>query len=139
MKRSPGLLGRRIPLGLAALMVAALACSAPLGQGGATLPPAELGTALAGTMGGLASQTAAVLPSATVTSSDTPESTATITLTPTSEGAFAQLTENTHCRKGPLAMYDLVATFLTGEQVTILGKNSAGDYWYVKASTRKEC
>ena len=129
----------RIQLVLAALVVAALACAAPLAQSVATVPPGDFETALAGTIGAAASLTAAVLPTGTATATATPESTATITLTPTPEGAFAQLTENTHCRKGPLAMYDLVATFLTGEQVTILGKNSAGDYWYVKAANGKEC
>ncbi|MEX0787620.1 MAG: SH3 domain-containing protein [Anaerolineales bacterium] len=139
MRPSPAGPMARIQLVLAALVIAGLACAAPLGQSVATVPPGDFETALAGTIGAAASQTAAVLPTGTATPTATLESTATITLTPTPEGAFARLTENTHCRKGPLAMYDLVATFLTGEQLSILGKNSAGDYWYVKAENGKEC
>jgi len=138
MKRSRGTIGGA-PLALAAALVATLACSAPVVPGAATLPPGPFETALAATVGAAASQTAAVLPTATTSLTPEPSATPTITLTPTPEEAFALLSENTHCRKGPLLIYDLVATVLEGEQVKILGANSAGDYWYITASNGKDC
>jgi hypothetical protein len=54
---------------------------------------------------------------------------------------MANLTENTNCRSGPLALYDLIRTFLSGDSAEILGKNAAGDYWYVRDSDQpgKDC
>jgi len=126
---------------LTAMLTAALACSAPLGQGGATLSPGELASALAGTIGAVASQTAAALPTASATPSATaePSATATITYTPTPEELIGELSQDTNCRTGPFSFYAFVTTVLQGEQVEVLGVNSAGDYWFVTAPNGKEC
>jgi uncharacterized protein YraI len=118
-----------------ALVAAGLACSAPLGQGGATLSPSELEAALVGTFGALASQTAALLP----TSTATPPATATITSTPTPEELIGELTADTNCRTGPFSFYPFVVTVRQGELVKVLGVNAAGDYWYVTAPNGLSC
>jgi hypothetical protein len=104
--------------------------------------PGAAETSLAGTIVAAFTQTALYAPpTATPTITLTPEPTAspTVTLTPTPEGAFASLTENTNCRTGPLAIYDLIATVLTGQQVEIVGKSAAGDYWYVTTPNGRDC
>jgi len=132
----------------AALILASLACQAPIGEWAQQLDdPAAFDTSVAGTVAAVSTLTAAPVapgnltatpqppaaaidtlePSATPT--DTTPPTETLTPTPSTPSAF--LTENTNCRKGPLVVYDLVATYLTGKVLTILGKNDVGDYVYV--------
>jgi hypothetical protein len=97
---------------------------------------------VAATLAAAFSQTAQAAPptaTATMTSTPEPTATATATTTPTPEEAFASLTANTHCRTGPLAIYDLIATVLSGQQVRVLGRNLAGDYWYVTAANGRDC
>ena len=141
MKRSPASAIVRTSLVLVALVVAVLACSAPLGRGGATLSPSELEAALAGTIGAVASQTAALLPTASATSSATaePSATPTITFTPTPEELIGELTADTNCRTGPFSFYPFVVTVRQGELVKVLGVNAAGDYWYVTAPNGLTC
>jgi len=125
-----------------ALATAALACSAPLRQASPTPVAGAAETAVASTLAAAFTQTAlAAPPTATASMTSTPEPTATptVSLTPTPEGAFASLSANTHCRTGPLAIYDLIATVLTGQQVRIVGKNFAGDYWYVTTPNGRDC
>lgn len=124
------------------LVAAALACSAPIQQAPSTPVAGQAETAVASTLSAAFSQTAQAAPptaTATITSTPEPTATATATMTPTSEGSFASLTANTNCRTGPLAIYDLIATVLSGQQVRILGRNSAGDYWYVTAANGRDC
>jgi len=134
--------GRLLAAGVA-LLLAGLACQLPATTSG-QVDPTALAQALidannATVVAGL-TQTAALpasadLPAgaegtATPTETATPAETATPPATiPTSPSA--QLTENTNCRKGPLAGYDLVITYLNGQLLDILGRNAAGDYWYV--------
>ena len=134
----------------AASILAILACQAPIGeQAQATQQndPAAFDTSVAGTVAAVATQTAAAVAPAAATdtpqppaaATNTPEPTVTptdtltptVTLTPTPLIPSALLTENTNCRKGPLLAYDLVAIYLTGKVLNILGKNAAGDYLYV--------
>lgn len=133
----------------AALILASLACQAPIGERAQQQreSPAAFDTSVAGTVAAVSTQTAAAAgpakptdtPSPPDVSTDTPEPSATSTnrvtptdtLTPTPSTPSAFLTENTNCRKGPLVVYDLVATYLTGKVLNILGKNAAGDYLYV--------
>jgi len=150
--RGVGIDGRRAGRwGLAGVMLGAamLACSAPTLQFQPTEAPGAPETALASALAGAFTQTAeaftltalAAPPTATATITLTPEPTAspTATLTPTPEGAFAQLSNDTHCRTGPLVVFELIDTVLTGQQVIILGKNPAGDYWYVAAPNGRDC
>jgi len=60
---------------------------------------------------------------------------------PTPEAPAAQMSENTNCRTGPLAVYDLIATYLTGKVLEITGRNAEGDYWYVadREAGDREC
>lgn len=138
-----------VHLAMAALFLASLACQAPIGnqaQGGQTDNTDAFDTSVAGTVAAVATLTAQAAggqgptdtpqpdvptdtpePSLTPTETQTP----TDTLTPTPSIPMAYLTENTNCRKGPLLVYDLVATYLTGKVLNILGQNAAGDYVYV--------
>jgi len=125
---------------LVAVLLAGLACQLPATTSG-QVDPTVLAQALidannATVVAGL-TQTAALpapeLPAvgtAAPTETATPAETATPTTT-IPNWPLAQLTENTHCRKGPLAAYDLVITYLNGQLLDILGKNAAGDYWFV--------
>ncbi len=125
-----------------ALMAAALACAAPLQQPPPTAVPGQADTAVANTLLAAFTGTAGAAPptaTASVTSTPEPSATPTATLTPTPEGVFAALSANTNCRTGPLAIYDLIATVLTGQEVRILGRNLAGDYWYVTAANGRDC
>jgi hypothetical protein len=136
---------------IAAIILASLACQAPIGEG--TQPPSQadnpaaFDTSVAGTVAAVSTQTAQAAGGgaqgdttqtpAQVTDTPAPTVTPTIiltpteTLTPTPSAPTAYLTENTNCRKGPLVAYDLVATYLTGKVLNILGKNAAGDYVFV--------
>lgn len=108
------------------LLLAALACNFTfpaggpgIGQDPATDTPASIPTETEPPD----TPTATLEPSATTTP--------TITPTPTPEPARAQLTENTNCRTGPLSVYDLISTFLTGKTLDIVGRNAEQTYWYV--------
>ena len=122
------------------LTLAALACQAPIGNQATEITPArtaDIELAVAGTLAVASTQTAAAAPP---TATDVPEATLepsqtpTETSTPTPEAPAAQLTENTNCRTGPLAIYDLIATYLTGKVLEITGRNEESDYWYVADS-----
>lgn len=61
----------------------------------------------------------------------TPEPTATqpATLTPT-PALLANITGNTNCRSGPGSVYDLLHTYLVGNEVELLGKSPNEFFWY---------
>lgn len=69
--------------------------------------------------------------SATPTLEPTATQTPTTSTTPTQAVPMAQLSENTNCRSGPLSVYDLIATYLSGKALTILGRSADQTYWYV--------
>jgi hypothetical protein len=153
----------RRPAALAAVLsLSALACSVGTGL----VDPNAASTAVAQTVSAGKSATEAVLSaagtlaaslvppasqtpaaSATPQATDTPLFTATpsasptLTETPTPAVPLASLTQNTNCRSGPLAVYDLIRTFLTGETAQITGKDAGGDYWYVTDPSQpgKDC
>lgn len=117
---------RLLPLA-AILIIAALACNISISTDG--LP--GLGQVLpSDTAAATATDT---LPADTPTPTLEPSATLTPTITPTAtpEPPRAQLTENTNCRTGPLSVYDLISTFLTGRTLDIVGRNAEGTYWYV--------
>ncbi len=51
----------------------------------------------------------------------------TLTSTPP---PLANITGNTNCRTGPGSVYDLLHTYLAGNQVQLLGKSQDGFFWY---------
>ena len=70
-----------------------------------------------------------VPPEPTETPSPTFTLTPTITLTPT---PYVDVSQNTNCRFGPGSIYDLLHTYLAGEQALLLGKNADEDFWYTR-------
>ena len=61
----------------------------------------------------------------------TPSPTSTPLPTFTSTPApLANITGNTNCRTGPGSVYDLLHTYLAGNQVELLGKSPDGFFWY---------
>jgi len=123
---------------LVAVLLAGLACQLPATTSG-QVDPTVLAQALidannATVVAGLTQTAALPAPELPVEAEGTASATPTETATPTAtipSSPSAQLTENTNCRKGPLAAYDLVITYLNGQLLDILGKNAAGDYWFV--------
>lgn len=125
------------------ILLSVLACN----LGPMAVDPNAASTSVAETVSAGQTSTAAVLSAArtlaassippTTAATDTPEisptpsPTATPEATATPSVPLASLTQNTNCRGGPLAVYDLIRTFLTGQSAHITGKNAAGDYWYV--------
>jgi hypothetical protein len=51
----------------------------------------------------------------------------TLTATP---APYADVTGNTNCRFGPGSVYDLLHTYLAGDQVQLEGKSEDGFFWY---------
>jgi hypothetical protein len=137
----------RLALAPAAFIIAAgLACNLTPSPVEPSAEATIVANALAGTVAAGQTSTAAVMAAAgTLAAGDaapmtsvTPPPVAPTTGPPTATlkpsatpPPLASLTQNTNCRGGPLAVYDLIRTFLIGESVPITGKNAAGDYWYV--------
>jgi hypothetical protein len=63
----------------------------------------------------------------------TPAFTATPAFTSTPSFAYVTLSENTNCRTGPAQAYPLVDTFLIGQTIEVIGKNSTNEYWYIRS------
>ena len=59
--------------------------------------------------------------------------TSTITMTPTPEGVFLVLTQDTYCRVGgPYSSFKVVVTVKAGQKVEVLSQNPERDSYYVK-------
>ena len=65
----------------------------------------------------------------TETPTATPLPTLTSTLAP-----IANISANTNCRTGPGSVYDLLHTYLAGDEVVLHGKNPNGFFWYTSDS-----
>ncbi len=67
-----------------------------------------------------------------------PSSSPTITLTPepsftpTAEGVWLTVNENTNCRSGPGMVYDLITTIQNGTHIQATGVNPTNEYYYVR-------
>jgi hypothetical protein len=121
----------------AALLLATLACT----QSGTPAPdPNFVNTAVAQTLvaiqtGGAPSVTPLV-PTSTFTP-EPPTVTPTITLSPTPvftatpSVPLISVSVATNCRVGPGRAYDRVGALLVGEMTEVIGRNLAGNYWYV--------
>lgn len=129
----------RLALSLAGavLLLAGWACEFSVSLDPGVNQPATVDAIVAGTAQAERALTAAVEPEVVTATSEVdqpPAATATPEATPTASTTpqpSAQLTENSNCRSGPLLVYDLITTFLAGEEVEVVGRNAAGDYWYV--------
>ena len=89
-----------------------------------------------------------ITPTPTATASPTPTRTPTVTPTPTSTltptstptltpevcEAKLTLTKNVNCRKGPGTVYDVLTSYVTGQEMVIAGRSSdpANIWWYVQ-------
>lgn len=82
--------------------------------------------------GGGAQQPSATTAAGAPSNTPLPETTATITLTPTSSIPFVQVGTNTNCRTGPSSSYGLVTTINIGEQVEVLKTFNASNYVVVR-------
>ncbi|MBM4426550.1 MAG: SH3 domain-containing protein [Chloroflexi bacterium] len=122
-----------IHFSFALILVFLQACNLPGGapDGTPTVDPLEAAA--------LTVTAAAIQVDATATLTATPEFTATPAFTPTlaftstPSFAYVNLSENTNCRTGPGQAYPLVDTFLIGQTIEVLGKNSTNEYWYVRS------
>jgi hypothetical protein len=65
----------------------------------------------------------------TYTPSATASLTPTYTLTPT---PYAYISQNTNCRYGPGSVYDLLHTYLSGQEALLLGKNASEDFYFTQ-------
>jgi hypothetical protein len=104
----------------------------------------SLGTAVMATMVSAATQTAlAVIPvdmvdTATTMPTFTPMFTPTVTLTPspvftpTAVVPLVSVSVATNCRVGPGKVYDRVGALMVGEVAEVVGRNEAGNYWYIR-------
>ena len=100
-----------------------------------------IGTAVEGTMVAGLVQTALVntqianLQSATATPTLVPELptlTPTPIFTPTPVVPQVSVSVPTNCRAGPGHSYDRIGSLLVGEVAVVVGRNSAGTYWYIR-------
>jgi hypothetical protein len=140
-------MGRKALMLPLVLLLVGLACNLTPATVNPDTAATAMANALVGTLAAGQTSTAAVLaaagtlasgqvsPVASATPSPGSSPTATLTATPAATATqpvpMASLTQNTNCRGGPLAVYDLIRTILIGESAQIAGKNAAGDYWYV--------
>lgn len=67
---------------------------------------------------------------------DTPASTPTMTLTPTSGVATVTVSADTNCRSGPGKEYDNLGALLANASAEIVGKNTPTNYWIIKNPDR---
>lgn len=133
-----------ILLSVSILLIASLACVVP--SVSITPDPNLMGTIVAQTIvAGLTQIAPTMTPisviSETPSSTFTPEPptvTPTETLTPTplftSTPLVPQISVSvaTNCRVGPGRIYDRVGALLVGEVAEVIGRDSTGNYWYIR-------
>jgi hypothetical protein len=113
------------------VLIVSLACNIPLRM--SSIEEQDQGivqrtadpTLTADTHGEIAATEPAEAPS--VTPSSTTTSPPTFTPTP-----WVNISGNTNCRFGPGSVYDLIKTYLAGDQALLLGKNAGEDFWYIQ-------
>jgi len=72
----------------------------------------------------------------TVTATETPLPEPSATATP--EPPMAEVGRESNCRVGPGGIYDLVATYQTGQMLEVVAKDLGGGYWFVKNPEKPE-
>lgn len=125
------------------LLIISLACAAPGGLPGTSMPtldPQTAGTAMFQTMAVAQTQTArAFVPivlTDTLTPSPTLSPTATLSPTPVLTDTplipLVSVSMNTNCRVGPGQVYEQVGALLVGQIVEVYARNPTNRYWYVR-------
>src|SRR5512142_2071557 len=97
----------------------------------AACAPAATPTAAAPSVQELAATIAASTIRAANVSSPTPTELPTLQPAPTAKPTLVIRSDNTACRSGPGADFQVVATFSAGASVNMLGKDSADAYWII--------
>lgn len=130
-------------LSVTVLVIVSLACAV------ANVPaPTQdinaLGTAVMQTMVSGATQTAMAVIPVGIVDSPTPMPTFTGMFTPTVTSTpspvftattavpLVSVSVATNCRVGPGKVYDRVGSLLVGEVAEVVGRNEAGNYWYIR-------
>lgn len=72
----------------------------------------------------------------TVTATETPLPEPSSTATP--EPPMAEVGRESNCRVGPGGIYDLVATYQTGQLLELVAKDLGGGYWFVRNPEKPE-
>lgn len=141
---------RFILLSVTVLLVASLACVVPSVSIAPTADPGAMETTVAQMIAAALTQTAQSIPP-TAIPTDTPPFTFTPelpTLTPTvtltSTPVFTAtpvvpligVSVATNCRVGPGRIYDRVGALLVGQFAEVVGRNNAGNYWYIRNPSR---
>ena len=67
-----------------------------------------------------------------------PNSSPSVTITPTYAAPRLTVQEPTNCRTGPGEEYEVVFTYLAGKELEIVGRYDPGNFWLVKASDSPE-
>jgi hypothetical protein len=121
---------------LAILILSLSACNLPIGTSNASQSDIKTAVAMnvaltqvAGTMTAFVvnnppTETPQPIPP---TSTNTPEP----SFTPTQQGVWLTVKEDTNCRSGPGTFYDFVTLLQAGTKVEAVARNAANDYYYV--------
>jgi len=125
-----------IPAPVIVLMIASLACSQSGGVPASD--PNAANTSIAEAISARQTEAASLF---TSTSTSVPE-TATLIPSPTEPAtaeptltlgpAMISVSVDTNCRVGPGAIFERVGILLIGEVAPVLGRDSTGQYWYIK-------
>jgi hypothetical protein len=131
-----------ILLSVTVLVIVSLACALPSVSAPTQDVNSILGTAIMQTMVSALTQTAQVIVPVdiveTPSAAFTPIFTPTETLTPSpvfiATAVIPQVSVSvaTNCRVGPGKVYDRVGALLIGQVVEVYGRDTTGDYWYIR-------
>ena len=139
-----------ILLSVAVLVLVSLACVIPSVSVAPTPLPGAMETQVAQMIAVALTQTAQSIPP-TAIPTDTPPFTftpETPSLTPTSTWTPTPVFTNTpavplisvsvatNCRVGPGRVYDRVGALVVGQTAEVIGRNNAGNYWYIRNPNR---
>lgn len=134
-------MNRKIVVVLSAVLLAALACSIP---GVAAPTPTAAVTQIIVVIENTPTATVepTIPPTQAPTNTPLPTLTPPPTFTPTPVYPYATFIKNANCRSGPSQTYEVVASFLAGQTVEIVGRNPDYDntWWQVKIpNSSKKC
>lgn len=131
-----------ILLSVTVLVIVSLACALPSVSAPTQDVNSILGTAIMQTMVSALTQTAQVIvpvdivgtPSAAFTPIFTPTETLTPSPVFTATAIIPQVSVSvaTNCRVGPGKVYDRVGALLLGQVAEVFGRDTSGNYWYIR-------
>lgn len=125
------------------LLIASLACSTQVSTV-PTLDPGSINTSIAQTVSVGTTQTAqafidlASLTPSLVPPTATPSLTPTPVFTATPSVPLITVSVATNCRVGPGRVYDRIGALLVGEIAEVVGRDAAGNYWYIRNPDRPD-